>query len=51
VELRADLRALVLGELLGAGRQRDRVIEERIALRRRRMIGRRGRGFCVRGRR
>jgi undecaprenyl-diphosphatase len=37
MELRADLRALVLGELRRSTGERDRVVEERVALRRRRM--------------
>jgi undecaprenyl-diphosphatase len=42
MELRADLRALVLGELRRSTGERDRVVEERVALRRRRMgFGRR----------
>jgi undecaprenyl-diphosphatase len=51
VELRADLRAFILGELRRAGGERDRVVEQGVALRGRRMVDGRGGGLAVRGRR
>lgn len=51
MELRADLRAFILGELRRARGERDRVVEKGVALRGRRMVDGRGGGLAVRGRR
>jgi undecaprenyl-diphosphatase len=49
VQLRADLRALVLGELRRAAGERDRMVEQRVALRQRGVVGLRNRcGIGVR---
>lgn len=50
MELRADLRAFILGELRRARGERDRVVEKGVALRGRRMVDGRGGGLAVRGR-